>query len=133
MNTKFFMDNRCFACGSENPNGLKMIIKESAEGVESIIKLPLWCQGYKKTVHGGIISTILDEMAVWAALKKKGLKCATAELNVRIKNGMKFDDEYIAKGKVTNVKHKLVQAESEIINKNKELIAFAKAKLIRID
>lgn len=127
------MDNQCFACGAENTNGLRMRISESAEGVESIIKLPFWSQGYKKTVHGGIISTILDEMAVWAAFKKKGLKCVTAELNVRIKNAMKVDDEYIAKGKVTNIKHKLVQAESEIINKNNKLIAFAKVRLIKID
>lgn len=133
MNTKFFMDNQCFACGAENTNGLRMRVSESAEGVESIIKLPFWCQGYKKTVHGGIISTILDEMAVWAAFKKKGLKCVTAELNVRIKNAMKVNDEYIAKGKVTNIKHKLVQAESEIINKNNKLIAFAKVRLIKID
>ena len=56
MNTKFFMDNQCFACGAENTNGLRMRVSESAEGVESIIKLPFWCQGYKKTVHGGIIS-----------------------------------------------------------------------------
>jgi acyl-CoA thioesterase FadM len=72
-------------------------------------------------------------MAVWAAFKKKGLKCVTAQLNVRIKNAMKVDDEYIARGKVTNIKHKLVQAESEIINKNNKLIAFAKVRLIKID
>jgi|GEM_PF-3705281 len=28
MNTEFFMDKKCFTCGFDNPNGLKLGIKE---------------------------------------------------------------------------------------------------------
>lgn len=126
------MDNYCFACGSENTNGLRLKISESADGVESIINPPLWSQGYKRIVHGGIISTILDEMAVWAAFKK-GYTCVTAELSVRIKKAMNLDDEYIAKAKVVMTKYKLIQAESEIMNRNNELIATAQVKLLKIN
>jgi hypothetical protein len=48
MNTKFFMDNQCFACGAENTNGLRMRVSESAEGVESIIKLPFGARVIKR-------------------------------------------------------------------------------------
>jgi acyl-coenzyme A thioesterase PaaI-like protein len=132
MNTKFFMDESCFACGPKNEHGLQLDITETTEGVEAIIKPPVWTQGYNKIIHGGIIATILDEMAVWAAYKK-GYKSVTAELKMRIKEALQIDDEYRAIGKVTTVKHRLIQAKSEIIDKTHHIMAFADVKLIQVD
>lgn len=132
MNTKFWMDECCFACGHKNEHGLRLNITETTEGVEAIIKPPLWTQGYNKIIHGGIIATILDEMAVWAAYKK-GYTSVTAELNIRIKKALHTDGEYRATSKVTTVKHKLIQAKSEIMDKTHHIMAFADVKLIRID
>jgi uncharacterized protein (TIGR00369 family) len=132
MNTKFLMDECCFACGSKNEHGLQLSITETAEGVEAIIKPPQWTQGYSKIIHGGIIATILDEMAVWAAYKR-GYKSVTAELNMRIKKALHSDVEYRATGRVTAVKHKLIQAQSEIIDRNNFIMALADVKLIRLD
>ena len=118
MNTDFLMDDRCFACGAANSNGLQLQIEETADGVRAVIRPPKWSQGYKEMVHGGIISTILDEM--------------TAELTVRIKKAMKVAEEYLATGRVLRIKHRLVEAESEITDRDNETIAFARAKLIKI-
>jgi uncharacterized protein (TIGR00369 family) len=131
-NTKFLMDECCFACGPNNDHGLQLNITETTEGVEAVIKPPVWTQGYTKMIHGGIIATILDEMAVWAAYKK-GYKSVTAELNIRIKKALSIDEEYRAVGKVTTVKHKLIQAQSEIMDISQQTMAFADVKLIRID
>lgn len=132
MNNKFLMDNKCFACGSENPIGLRLNIRENQEGVSALIKLCPFFQGYHEVIHGGIVSTILDEMAVWASFKK-GHKAVTAELNVRIKKPMFVDAEYYAFGRVSNVKYKLVMAQAEIKDTNNEIIACADVKLIKID
>ncbi len=132
MSTKLLMDDYCFACGSKNPGGLQLRISESSDGVEAVINPPAWSQGYVKTVHGGIISTILDEMAVWAAFKK-GYRCVTAELNVRMRKPMKVDEEYTARGRIVKTKHNLVQAESEIINNHNKLIASARVKLLKME
>jgi uncharacterized protein (TIGR00369 family) len=132
MNSKFFMDNQCFACGSENPHGLKLQIKEKDSGVEAVIKPPLWTQGYHNTVHGGIVSTILDEMTVWAAFFKADLKCVTGELNIRIRDSMHVNQKYIARAEVLCIKHRLVIAEAQIVDNDNKLIAQAQAKLIRI-
>ena len=132
MSSDFLMDNNCFACGSDNPNGLKLKIKEKDDHVEAIIEPPLWTQGYHKTVHGGIISTILDEMTVWAAYLQAKLKCLTGELNIRIRTSMYVDQKYIARAKVSQVKHRLVLARAEIVDRNDNLIAEAHAKLMKI-
>ncbi len=132
MNTDYFMDNRCFACGVENENGLRLKIKEAERGVQAKVFLPEWSQGYKDTVHGGIISTILDEMAVWAAYKG-GHKCITAELCVRWKRAMNTQKEYTARAWITHSKHRLIQTESEIRDTDQNLVASAHAKLLRLE
>jgi len=132
MNSEFLMDNQCFACGSENPHGLRLQIKEKDNGVEAVIRPPLWTQGYHNTVHGGIVSTILDEMTVWAAYLKADLRCVTGQLSIRIRTSMRVDQKYIARAEVLCIKHRLVIAEAHIVDNDNKLIAQAQAKLIRI-
>ncbi len=131
MSTKFFIDDCCFACGKENKNGLKLKIVETENGVESKIILPGWTQGYRRIVHGGIVSTILDEMAVWAAITK-GHKSATVELKIRLKKAMFVDEEYIASGWLLGVKNRIVTARAEIRDKDNVQIARAEVKLFKL-
>ncbi len=132
MKSDFLMDNRCFACGRENPIGLHLDIKENKDGVYTKIRLSPEFQGYQRVIHGGIVSTILDEMAVWASYKK-GYKAVTAELNMRIRKPMLTEVEYIATGRIITIKHKLVVAQAEIKDYKEGLIACADVKLIRIE
>ncbi len=131
MNSKFFMDDSCFACGPQNPNGLKLNIQASSRGVETEIDLPTWVQGYHNIVHGGIIATILDELAVWAAFHQ-GYRSVTGHLSMRVKNSMKIGTAYKGDARVTNTKHRLIEAESRILDSSDNLIASAKVKLLRI-
>lgn len=132
MSSNFLMDNQCFACGRENAIGLHLEINQTEDGVFAPIKLNRNFQGYNKVIHGGIVSTILDEMAVWAAYKN-GHKAVTAELNMRIRKPMIADTDYIARGKVINVKYKLVLAQAEIKDLQDDIIACADVKLIKVD
>lgn len=130
MNTDRFMDPYCFACGTNNNNGLHLDIKRTAQGVTTLFEVPAWCQGYENRVHGGIISTILDELAVWAAYHA-GHKCVTGELIVRIRNPMHIETPYIARGSVTKDRYRLVLAYAEILDRKEILYAHAHAKLLK--
>jgi len=132
MSTEFLMDEHCFACGMSNPNGLKLRITESGDGVRARIEPPKWSQGYSRVVHGGIIATILDELAVWAAFKK-GYRSVTAEFNMRIRQSMSIDQTYTALARVCNTKHRLIEAESRIIDDKNVPVAFAHVKLLEIE
>jgi uncharacterized protein (TIGR00369 family) len=131
MNSEFFMDESCFACGEKNDNGLRLKISECDGGVCATIKPPSWSGGYKNVVHGGIIATILDEMAVWAAFKQ-GHKSVTGQLNMRIKRPMAVGHTYQAKAIVVNVKHQLIEAKSTIADENRRPVASATVKLLRV-
>jgi len=131
MNTDFFMDTHCFACGKDNDKGLQLEIKSSHEdGVAVGFLVPPWCQGYQDVVHGGIVSTILDEIAVWAAYHA-GYKCVTAELTVRIKIPMYVNTSYTGRGKVLKTRHQFVLVYAEIINDCDRVYAYAHLKLMK--
>lgn len=131
MSSEFFMDESCFACGVRNDNGLKLKITECDEGVCATINPPAWSGGYKKVVHGGVIATILDEVAVWAAFKR-GYTSVTGELNMRIRKAMDVDQTYTARARIVNTKHRLIEAESTIVDENRQLVASAIVKLLRV-
>jgi len=77
----------CFACGKDNKWGLKLSFKNIDGKAVTEFTPHLYYQGYKETVHGGIISTILDESMVYAALFHNK-EVVTARLSVRFKHPM---------------------------------------------
>jgi len=65
-----FDDHYCFVCGPDNPRGLKIKVKYFPEDMaaETELALSREFQGWADVIHGGILSTLLDEMmahAVW--------------------------------------------------------------------
>ena len=57
-------DNYCFVCGKDNPLGLKIKVRyyPDALAAETALTLPREYQGWADVIHGGILSTLLDEM-----------------------------------------------------------------------
>jgi len=64
----FIRDNHCFACGDRNPFGLHMKLSGSEDRVMSELAVPGHLCGWGNMVHGGIITTLLDETMSWAAI-----------------------------------------------------------------
>jgi len=60
----------CFACGRQNPVGLKLDFYEDHEAgqVRAEFTIPENYQSYPGAVHGGIVATILDEISGRAIL-----------------------------------------------------------------
>jgi hypothetical protein len=58
----------CFACGTTNPIGLNLTFYRRGEYVCSDIKLGRNYEGWENMAHGGIISTLLDEVMGWALI-----------------------------------------------------------------
>ena len=61
-------DHKCFGCGPANPSGLRMKFFTDEMSVFSWLKVPDHLIGWDNLVHGGILSTILDEIMSWSAI-----------------------------------------------------------------
>lgn len=63
---------------------------------------------------------------------KKGFKCVTAELNVRFKRPALMENTVTIRGKVTEVRGRVIFAEGRILDPNNTLIASAAGKFMTI-
>ena len=58
----------CFGCSPTNPSGLQMTFFTKDASVVSRLKVPGHLCGWDRLVHGGVISTILDEIMSWTGI-----------------------------------------------------------------
>lgn len=123
-------DNFCFACGKDNPRGLKMDIEIDEKRAQSIYRVRPEYQGWRKITHGGILSTILDEMMVWAAAGRE-IHTITAEMTVRFKNPLPTDRTVKVEGRVVEEKKRIILAEAKVFDEEK-VYAEATGKLFRV-
>ncbi len=61
-------ESGCFACGQTNPSGLHMQFFSDGSRLYSTLTPALHFRGWHNLLHGGVISTILDEIMAWAAI-----------------------------------------------------------------
>jgi acyl-coenzyme A thioesterase PaaI-like protein len=78
----FVADNGCFVCGPANAGGLQLTFAHDGEMYVTTCIVPATYQGYQGIVHGGILSTLLDEVMARLVWERYG-PAATARLAVR--------------------------------------------------
>jgi len=60
--------NTCFGCGPANHRGLRMEFYGNDRLVFSEMDVPDYMAGWNGVVHGGILSSMLDEVMAWGAI-----------------------------------------------------------------
>lgn len=75
----------CVCCAPNNPVGLHLEFWEENEDVLTIWKPGENYQGWVNTLHGGIISMLMDEVAGWVINRKLQTTGVTMQLNVKYK------------------------------------------------
>lgn len=86
----------CFGCSPKNEHGLQMEFYMEGEEVVSEWEPKPFLSGYGNILHGGIITTLMDEIASWfinTTLKTAGV---TYQLQTRF-----LSPVYTNKGKIT--------------------------------
>ncbi|HET7026809.1 MAG TPA: PaaI family thioesterase [Candidatus Limnocylindrales bacterium] len=58
--------HHCFACGTLNEHGLKLDLHLGAGRAWTDLRLDSRFEGWEGVAHGGIVSTILDEVMAWS-------------------------------------------------------------------
>jgi uncharacterized protein (TIGR00369 family) len=122
----------CFVCGVENPFGLRLELFHEDGIVTAEYTPKAEHTGYADTVHGGIISAILDEVMVWAPWSITGKRFFTAEITVRFSKPLKTDVKATATGKIVKSTGRLHFAEAELKDAGGTVYATATGKYIEM-
>ncbi len=129
-------DHCCFVCGKDNPDGLRINFRYPALGVcRAEFTPPRKYQGWQGILHGGIVSTLLDEALAHAAGGPErsggGSGAVTAELTVRFRKPVPIGQSVILEGRVARDKGKVVECESSLKDQSGQVLASATGKLVR--
>ena len=73
----------CFACGTANPIGLNLQFYVSGKYVCSDIAITRNYEGWENMAHGGIVSTLLDEVMSWAVIYFERIFFVTRSMRIK--------------------------------------------------
>ncbi len=118
--------HNCFGCSASNAAGLRMTFRAQGESLCSRLTVPDHLCGWNNMVHGGVISTILDEIMSWAAIYLLKKVILTKSMTVDFIKPVFIRDELTAQGKVLERKSpREAQMTATLSNKSGEICATA--------
>jgi len=105
----------CFACGVDNPHGLQLEFRFDPDGTASASWVPdIQWEGPRGIVHGGIVTTLLDE-AMAKATAAAGCKTMTADLRVRFHRYAKIGEVLQIRGWIVKYRKRLIETEATVM------------------
>jgi len=119
----------CFVCGDKNINGLKAKFYFDGKNAFTEIIADGKFEGYKGIYHGGVISSLMDEVMIKAILAS-GKFVVTAEITVKYKLPVRVGEKLKFIGTVLKEKGQLIVTEGSAIGENGKVYASATGKYI---
>ncbi len=116
----------CFACGKQNPIGLKLEFYEENDRYYTKFTAGPEHQSYDHVVHGGIVSTLLDEITA-RYIHQRGLNAVTARLEIRYRHPTPIGQELTISGWITGQRRNMYELAGKIELPDGTVTAEAKA------
>ena len=126
-------DDGCFVCGRENPVGLHADFLVDTDNNRASARLTIGSnfQGWQGVVHGGIIATLLDEVAIYAC-RALSHTAVTAGMTVKYKKPVRTDCLLTLQAEVVSVKRRIALVTSQLKIES-ELMAEAEVKVMLLN
>lgn len=134
MNDRVISYRGCFICGEDNPVGLKLDFYFDRGSHKS------WAEftpvreheGYRDIVHGGLISSLLDE-AMAKAILAEGVPVVTSKLTVAFKKPVFIGQKLRIEGWITGKKSRAYFTEGHVLGKEGQVVAEGSGVYIRAE
>ena len=108
--------HNCFACGTLNTHGLQLVLHAGDDRCWTELVLPDRFQCWEGIAHGGIVTTILDEVMGWALIDHD-MWGVTARMSIEFKRPVPIGRPIRAEGRVLAARRRLVEAEGVITDR----------------
>ena len=117
-------DYNCFGCSPTNEIGLQLQFYETDDCIETQWTPAKEYEGYPGAVHGGIISTLIDEVAAWVMYIKAGCAGVTSRMSIRYRKPTpSYKGTLSLKGKIKETKRNLCYIDVQLFNSDNEICA----------
>jgi uncharacterized protein (TIGR00369 family) len=125
----------CLVCGLKNPFGLHTSFFELDSGeLLAVFKPREEHQSYPGRLHGGIISTILDETIGRAIMIQSDDEVwgVTVDLQIRFKKPVPLDEELRVVGRITKDSSRFFEGTGELLLQDGTVAAEGHGKYLKI-
>lgn len=121
-------ENKCFGCGPENPYGLNMFFFTDEKALYSWVTISEHACGWENVVHGGILSTLLDEIMNWTVIYFKKQLSMTKEITLNFNKAVLLNKgEIRVESRIEQSLNKReVMVQGQIFQNNNDLCVSAK-------
>lgn len=124
-------DHGCFGCGERNPIGLQLEFYRTDSGVRAEFVAKPDFEGYTRMVHGGIVSTILDEAMSWAVIDT-GRLAVTGRMTVDFRRPVPSGEPLEITAGVEKDRRRGVETWGELRSSDGQLLASSTGLFIRV-
>lgn len=120
----------CFACGKDNPSGLKMKFELDDDKCTAYFTPQRQHQSYNGRMHGGLVAVLLDEVTGNYLYCKEGKPAYTARIDIRYRRPLAIGEEVICIGRELKRKGRLVEMQGEIRKKDGTVLVESVSKMM---
>ena len=127
-------NDNCFVCGMKNPFGFQVKPEIIGDGASVRIECTPaeHLQGWANILHGGILSTLLDEAITYVGIGTFDQPAVTAQLEVRFRNPAPTGVKLFVCAERIKVSKRLVEAKAEVTLSDNTVIATATGKVVPV-
>ncbi len=123
----------CFACGTENPIGLNLQFYKQEDYICSDITLEKNYEGWANMAHGGIISTLLDEIMSWALIYFKKTFPVTKSIKLKYIKPVPLQKTLTVKGTLLKTENNGVcRAKGVVKDENGNTLAIGDGQFVML-
>ncbi len=121
----------CYACGELNPIGLHLHFRMEADGwAVASFQAQREHQGYPGFVHGGVVTTLLDEAMGWATYGV-GICALTGKMESRFRQPVPIGLPLLVRGHIERDRGRTLDVVAELSAEPGKILAEASALLFR--
>lgn len=107
-------DYQCFGCAPHNPAGLALDMKVSDGTLTAPVSFADHHQSYPGIVHGGVVTTALDEVMGNLIILGFGVATFTMTLRTRFLEPLRTGTRYELRAELTESSDRVYKAEAEL-------------------